>query len=73
MLDRLEDYGFIRKIKSDNDRRSAHVHLTNKGNRAARLHTDAHNQFAALLTKDLTDSVKSILIVLLNKAISSIE
>lgn len=72
MLDRLEEHGFIKKVKSDNDRRSAHVHLTNKGDKAAHLHADVHKQFAALLTKELTDSEKDILIVLLNKAIKSL-
>jgi len=72
MLDRLEEHGFIQKVKSDSDRRSAHVHLTHKGDKAAHLHTDVHKQFATLLTKELTDSEKDILIVLLNKAIKSI-
>ncbi len=73
MLDRLEEHEFIVKVQSDNDRRSAHVHLTNKGDRAAHLHSDVHKQFGALLTKHLTDSERDILIVLLNKAIKSIE
>ena len=73
MLDRLEEHGFIRKVKSDNDRRSAHVHLTNKGDKAAHLHVDVHKQFAKLLTNKLTDSEKDILIVLLNKAIESLK
>lgn len=72
MLDRLEEHGFIRKVKSDSDRRVAHVHLTKKGDVAAHLHTGVHKQFAMLLTKDLTDSEKDILVVLLNKAIKSI-
>ncbi|PLX13222.1 MAG: hypothetical protein C0598_04175 [Marinilabiliales bacterium] len=73
MLDRLEQNGFIRKVKSDNDRRSAHMHLTKKGDRAAHLHADVHKQFAILLTSELTDSEKEILIVLLNKAIKSLQ
>ncbi|MDH5203744.1 MAG: MarR family transcriptional regulator [Nitrospirota bacterium] len=73
MLDRLEEHGFIRKVKSDIDRRSAHVHLTDKGHKAAHLHAGVHRQFAALLTKNLTESEKDILIVLLNKAIKSIQ
>lgn len=72
MLDRLEDHGFILKVKSDSDRRSAHVHLTDRGDKAAHLHTDVHKQFAELLTSELTDSEKDILIVLLNKAIKSL-
>lgn len=73
MLDRLEEHGFIKKVKSDNDRRSAHVHLTQKGDKAAHLHADVHKQFASLLAKELTDSERDILIVLLNKAIMSIK
>ena len=71
MIDRLESRGFITKVKSDSDRRSAHVHLTKKGDKAAHLHTDVHKQFAKLLTADLTQSEREILIVLLNKAIQS--
>ena len=73
MLDRLEEHGYIKKVKSDNDRRSAHVHLTVKGDKAAHLHSDVHKQFAIQLTKGLTESEKDILIVLLNKAIQSIQ
>lgn len=73
MLDRLDDNGYLKKVTSDKDRRSAHVHLTNKGDKAAHLHIDLHLQFANLLTGDLTESEKDILIVLLNKAILSIK
>ncbi len=73
MIDRLAENGFIQKVKSDSDRRSAHVHLTDKGDKAAHLHVDLHKQFAALLTKELTDSERDILVVLLNKAIKSIQ
>ena len=71
MIDRLVSHGFIKKIKSDSDKRSAHVHLTEKGDKAAHLHTNVHRQFAKLLTADLTQSEKDILLVLLNKAINS--
>lgn len=72
MLDRLEQNGFIRKVKSDRDRRSAHVHLTVRGDRAAQLHAGVHQQFARLLTRGLSESEKEALIVLLQKAIHSI-
>ena len=73
MLDRLDQYGFIKKVKSDSDRRSAHVHLTERGDKAAHLHVNVHKQFAMHLTKELTDSEKDILVVLLNKAIKGIQ
>lgn len=72
MIDRLEENGYVMKVKSDNDRRSAHMHLTKKGDRAAHIHVDLHNRFAEMLTTDLTVSEKEILIVLLNKAIEAI-
>ena len=72
MIDRLEDKDYIYKVKSDKDRRSAHVHLTEKGIEAAKLHTNVHNTFAKRLTKELTESEQSILKVLLNKAIKSV-
>lgn len=69
MIDRLDDNGYVKKVRSDNDRRSAHVHLTKKGDTAAHLHIDLHTQFAQQLTGGLTESEKEILIVILNKAI----
>lgn len=72
MIDRLVDNDYVYKVKSDKDRRSAHVHLTDKGVKAAKLHTKAHNTFAGKLTKELTESEISILKVLLAKAVNSI-
>ena len=72
MIDRLEEHGYLIKVKSDSDRRSAHVHLTEKGIRASELHAEAHTKFAKQLTKDLTESETEMLVVLLNKAINSL-
>jgi len=72
MIDRMEKNDFIKKIASDSDRRSAHIHLTNKGEKAAELHTEVHREIARLLTSDMTDSEKEILIVLLNKSVKSL-
>lgn len=71
MLDRLKEHGYLIRVKSDNDRRSAHVHLTDKGEKAAQVHTEVHEEIAKQLSKELTVSEKEILIVLLNKAIQS--
>lgn len=71
LIDKLSDRGYLRKIKSDSDRRSAHVHLTQKGQKAAQLHSKVHENFAKVLTKELTDSEVNILEILLNKAVRS--
>lgn len=73
MIDRLSENNYVKRVQSDNDRRSAHVHLTNKGDKAAHLHVDLHMQFAKQLTNGLTESEKDILIVLLNKAILALK
>ena len=72
MIERLEKNKFLYKISSDNDRRSAHVHLTEKGEKAASLHTELHKRIADLLTEGMTESEKEILIVLLNKSVKSL-
>ncbi|MDD2200380.1 MAG: MarR family transcriptional regulator [Bacteroidales bacterium] len=72
MIERLEKNSFIYKVISDNDRRTAHVHLTKEGEKAALLHTELHKRIAKLLTEEMTESEKEILIVLLNKSVKSL-
>ena len=73
IIEKLENKGYVQKVKSDTDRRSAHLHLTDKGEKAGRIHTKVHNRFAKLLTQNLVNSEKEILIVLLNKAVKSLQ
>ena len=72
MVDKLSEQGYIKKVKSDSDKRSAHLHLTQKGFHAAQLHERVHHDFADILTKELSPSEKEIMLVLLNKAIKGI-
>ncbi len=72
MIERLEKNNFIYKVASDNDRRSSHVHLTEEGEKAASLHTEMHKRISELLTEEMTESEKEILIVLLNKSAKSL-
>jgi len=72
MIERLVKNNFIYKVTSDSDRRSAHVHLTEEGDKAALLHSELHRRIAELLTEEMTESEKEILIVLLNKSVLSL-
>jgi len=72
MIERLEKNNFIYKVTSDTDRRAAHVHLTDEGEKAASLHTELHKRIGELLTEEMTESEKEILIVLLNKSVKSL-
>ena len=68
-IDKLVLNGYVERVKSDTDRRAAHIHLTNKGDKVIELHENVHHAFSDLLTENLTESEKDILVVLLNKAI----
>lgn len=72
MIERLEKNNLIYKVTSDHDRRTAHVHLTDVGEKAASLHTELHKRISELLTEEMTESEKEILIVLLNKSVKSL-
>ncbi|MBP1673053.1 MAG: mprA [Bacteroidetes bacterium] len=72
MINRLEKNRLVQKVQSDSDRRTAHLHLTDKGEKAARLHEELHTRISEILVSDLTESEQEILIVLLNKAVRSL-
>ncbi len=72
MVERLEKNSFIYKVTSDNDRRTAHVHLTKRGEKAASLHTELHKRISDLLTEEMTESEKEVLVGLLNKSVTSL-
>ncbi|MBN1951683.1 MAG: MarR family transcriptional regulator, partial [Bacteroidales bacterium] len=73
MIDKLEEHEYVLRVKSDFDRRSAHVHLTEKGKVAGQLHDKLHQKIARNLTKGLSESEKEIMVVLLNKAMQSLK
>jgi DNA-binding MarR family transcriptional regulator len=52
-LDKLIEKDYIYRVKSDEDRRSAHLHLTGKGKHINQMHDDAHRRMAALIVSKL--------------------
>jgi DNA-binding MarR family transcriptional regulator len=52
-IDKLIEKDFIYRVKSDDDRRSAHLHLTVKGKVINHMHDFAHKQLAELITSTL--------------------
>jgi DNA-binding MarR family transcriptional regulator len=52
-IDKLIEKGFIYRVKSDDDRRSAHLHLTVKGKVINHMHDFAHKQMAELIVGKL--------------------
>jgi DNA-binding MarR family transcriptional regulator len=70
IIDRFIEKDLVVKVKSDEDRRSAHLHLTEKGKQINQMHDHAHRILAASMTKKLTLTEKNILIELLEKVVS---
>ena len=69
-IDKLMEKDYIYRVKSDEDRRSAHLHLTEKGKQINQMHDYAHKCMAELFAKRLDDSERILFESLLEKAIS---
>lgn len=66
-IDKLMEKDLIYKVKSDEDRRSAHLHLTEKGKLNNQMHDYAHRRLAEMMMKNLTPAEKEELTTLLGK------
>jgi DNA-binding MarR family transcriptional regulator len=60
-IDRLESVGYLRKVDSDEDRRSYHLHLTQKGQLFSQAHDETHRHLAQFITRNLNkDEVQQL-------------
>jgi Transcriptional regulators len=66
-IDKLIEKDFISRVKSDEDRRSAHLHLTVKGKIINHMHDFAHKQMAELLSAKLSSEEISALETMFEK------
>ncbi len=66
-IDRLIEKDLIYRVRSDEDRRSTHLHLTEKGKLINQMHDYAHRRLAELMIKNLTTSEREELVILLDK------
>jgi DNA-binding MarR family transcriptional regulator len=69
-VDKFIEKGFLYKIRSDEDRRSAHLHLTEKGKLINEMHDYYHRQIAESFGKKLNNEELESLVILLNKVLS---
>jgi len=67
IVDKLANKGYIEKFQSDEDRRSFHVHLSDKGKKLVEMHERAHEKIAELFRKNLDHKELKTLVSLLNK------
>lgn len=73
IVERFAKEDYLIKVKSDEDRRSSHVHLTKKGEAISKLHDKIHSKIASVLTSGLDEKETHQLVHLLSKAIGSKE
>ena len=69
-VDKLIERDFLYKIQSDEDRRSAHLHLREKGQLINQMHDYSHKRIAESLSRKLNREELEILVGLLNKILS---
>lgn len=69
IIDRFIEKDLVVKVRSDEDRRSTHLHLTEKGKQINQMHDHAHRILAESMTKGLTTTEKNIFIELLEKVV----
>lgn len=73
IVNRLIDKGLVSKVQDEADRRSFHIHLTEKGQAFSQAHAALHRRLAHALTAHLTPVEIEQLTVLLSKALTRIE
>lgn len=66
-IDKLIQKDLIYRVRSDEDRRSTHLHLTEKGKLINQMHDYAHRRLAELMIKYLEPEEKEQLEFLLDK------
>ncbi len=69
IVDKMVQSGYILRVQSDEDKRRAHVHLTDKGKKVAELHDHVHATIAEYLTQPLDRSGIEQLTEILNRIV----
>jgi DNA-binding MarR family transcriptional regulator len=68
-IDKLIERDFLYKIQSDEDRRSAHLHLTEKGKLINQMHDYSHKRIAEYFSRKLNIDELETLVRLLYKVL----
>lgn len=53
IIERFVSQGYVERVRSDEDRRSAHVHLTENGREIISMHEQAHVSIAGIFLRSL--------------------
>jgi DNA-binding MarR family transcriptional regulator len=69
-VDKLIEKDFLYKVLSDEDRRSSHLHMTEKGKLINQMHDYYHKSIAELISRKLSDEELKSLAAILDKVLS---
>jgi DNA-binding MarR family transcriptional regulator len=69
-IDKLVERNYVFKVQSDEDRRSAHLHLSERGEQINRIHDLAHKNIVDSIVIKLNIEEQKQLIELLNKVLN---
>jgi DNA-binding MarR family transcriptional regulator len=68
-VEKLIEKDYLFKVKSDADRRSQHIHLTEKGQSINGMHDFAHGKIVEYISRNLNDKELNELVRLLGKVV----
>ena len=68
-VDKMIERDYVFKVQSDEDRRSAHIHLTEKGKLINQMHDYAHKRIAEYIRSKLNTEEEECLVRVLKKVL----
>jgi len=72
LVDKLVEKGYVKKVKSDKDKRSMHLHIDKKGSKIRNLREKAYNRLTDKISSGLSETETEILTTLLKKIVRNI-
>lgn len=72
IIDKLVKRGLVKRVRSQEDRRSYNLYLTAKGKKLAKLHDGIHDRFALMMESILSAVEKDELIKILGKVVEEL-
>jgi len=69
LVDKLVEKGYVKRMKSDKDRRSMHLHINKKGSKISILRETAYQRMAEKISSGLSETETAILTELLKKIV----
>lgn len=71
LVGKLIRKGYLQKVQDGEDRRSFHIHLTEKGRQFTRLHKNVHERMVKVMIERLSETEVEQLAMLMKKAMNA--